>query len=166
MATPTFRRPLSLCIQRNLLALAYPYLICEVRKDTLVWEGSLQPTPLSRRYRLRIQYKMGKHPRIFAVEPNLRVLAVRYGPERKLPHVYSEDPARLCVYHPCKREWHPACSLAATIVPWSITWLSFFEDWLVTDIWSGGGEHPAHLESQFISAGAFEDRSIRTREEG
>jgi len=21
-------------------------------------------------------------------------------------------------------------------------WLSFFEDWVFTDVWSGGGEHP------------------------
>jgi hypothetical protein len=32
-----------------------------------------------------------------------------------------------------------------TIVPWAILWLFYFEEWLSSDEWKGGGEHP--LES-------------------
>ena len=32
--------------------------------------------------------------------------------------------------------------LVDTIVPWSILWLFYFEDWLETDEWKGGGMHP------------------------
>jgi hypothetical protein len=29
-----------------------------------------------------------------------------------------------------------------TIVPWAILWLFYYEEWLVSDDWKGGGEHP------------------------
>lgn len=32
------------------------------------------------------------------------------------------------------------------IVPWTSLWLYFFEDWLATDEWKGGGKHPAEDE--------------------
>ncbi|AIQ89412.1 protein of unassigned function [Methylobacterium oryzae CBMB20] len=31
--------------------------------------------------------------------------------------------------------------LGRTIVPWAILWLWFFEDWLATGEWRGGGVH-------------------------
>jgi hypothetical protein len=32
--------------------------------------------------------------------------------------------------------------LDQTIVPWAALWLFFFEEWLATDEWKGGGVHP------------------------
>jgi hypothetical protein len=29
-----------------------------------------------------------------------------------------------------------------TIVPWAALWLFYFEEWLSSDQWKGGGEHP------------------------
>jgi hypothetical protein len=29
-----------------------------------------------------------------------------------------------------------------TFVPWVATWLFYFEEWLASDDWKGGGEHP------------------------
>jgi hypothetical protein len=29
-----------------------------------------------------------------------------------------------------------------TFVPWTALWLFYFEDWLTTNEWRGGGEHP------------------------
>src|SRR6202043_2149851 len=81
--------------------------------------------------------------------PNPQQMADALAPGRTLPHVYSYDhPVRLCIYHPKKREWKPSMALAATVVPWAVMWLSFFEDWVCTDVWSGGGEHPETPSSQ------------------
>ncbi|MEZ5659385.1 MAG: hypothetical protein R3E83_12920 [Burkholderiaceae bacterium] len=33
-------------------------------------------------------------------------------------------------------------SIADTIVPWTYEWLFYFEEWLVSDEWKGGGRHP------------------------
>jgi hypothetical protein len=32
--------------------------------------------------------------------------------------------------------------IADTIVPWAALWLVFYEYWLATGLWLGGGEHP------------------------
>jgi hypothetical protein len=61
---------------------------------------------------------------------------------RKLPHVYQQNPARLCLYLPGTGEWQPWMRIDQMIVPWTSLWLYFFEDWLATDEWKGGGKHP------------------------
>lgn len=74
-------------------------------------------------------------------------------PGRKLPHVYAEEPlVKICIFHPNKREWNPRMSLALNVVPWMAEWLSFFEDWVITDVWSGGGEHPTMEQVRQFSA--------------
>ena len=32
--------------------------------------------------------------------------------------------------------------LDQTIVPWAILWLFYFEEWLISNEWKGGGLHP------------------------
>lgn len=29
-----------------------------------------------------------------------------------------------------------------TIVPWAVLWFFYFEEWLLSDDWKGGGMHP------------------------
>jgi hypothetical protein len=72
------------------------------------------------------------------VSPNLNELA----DGRHLPHVYSTKPVRLCLFDPQTAEWSPSAAIADTIVPWIYEWLFFFEEWLVSDEWKGGGRHP------------------------
>jgi hypothetical protein len=72
------------------------------------------------------------------IAPDLQVLAEG----RTLPHVYEENPTRICLYMPGTGEWNPDKRIVGTIVPWAVLWLFYFEDWLITGEWSGGGEHP------------------------
>ena len=94
--------------------------------------------PLSRLYMLRIDYQQGDAPDVSVVDPDLVDLAGG----RKLPHVYEQRPTRLCLYLPRTEEWTATMRLDQTIVPWSLLWLFFFEEWLTSDEWKGGGEHP------------------------
>ena len=103
----------------------------------LVWRFDARPTVLSRRYRLRVQYYAGKNPDVFVEEPDLELLAEG----RELPHVYRK-PLRLCLYTPGTGQWTPAKRIDQTIVPWTYTWLFYFEDWLAHGEWNGGGKHP------------------------
>lgn len=32
--------------------------------------------------------------------------------------------------------------LVDTYIAWTSEWLWHFEDWLITGVWAGGGEHP------------------------
>ncbi len=37
-------------------------------------------------------------------------------------------------------------TLADTILPWASLWLFYYEVWLATGEWVGGGEHPGERE--------------------
>jgi len=88
---------------------------------------------------VRIEYQQGDSPDVFVDAPDLTLLAGG----RALPHVYEEKPTRLCLYRPRAREWVGAMRIDQTIVPWTTLWLFYFEEWLSSNEWKGGGEHPA-----------------------
>lgn len=102
-----------------------------------------RPTPLSREYSIRISMKKDKSPDVYVLEPDLSTLAEG----RLIPHLYGQKEYRLCLYLPRKREWNPGKSVAATIVPWTFLWLYYFEEWLFSNEWKGGGEHPPAVEA-------------------
>jgi hypothetical protein len=102
------------------------------------WTYDTSPSALSRLYRIRIEMDHDLSPDVFVEDPDLNDLAG----SRDLPHVYS-DPTRLCLYLPGTSEWQPWMRLDRTIVPWVSLWLFYFEDWLASNEWKGGGEHPS-----------------------
>jgi hypothetical protein len=104
----------------------------------LVWEYTDRPTPLSREYLLRIEYSRGDVPRVFVKVPDIRALAGG----RQIPHVYK-DPLHLCLYLPGSGEWDGTMRIDRTFVQWAVVWLYYFEEWLASDDWKGGGVHPA-----------------------
>jgi hypothetical protein len=108
-----------------------------LRGRKLIWHYRAQPTAMSRVYSLRIEFVAETRPAAYVEQPNLVALAGG----RKLPHVYCQSPTELCLYRPGKREWTNQMLIDRTIVPWSILWLFFFEEWLASDDWKGGGEH-------------------------
>ena len=114
----------------------------ELRAGRLHWRYETSPAPLSRIYGIRIEFANGGTPEVFVECPDLVELAEG----RKLPHVYQQNPARLCLYLPRTGEWQPWMRIDQMIVPWTSLWLYFFEDWLATDEWEGGGKHPGEDE--------------------
>ena len=69
------------------------------------------------------------------------LLASKY-PDKELPHVYSQKEQRLCLYYPRGRcAWNSSMGIAKTIMPWTSEWLFFYELWLATGEWLGGGIH-------------------------
>ena len=109
-----------------------------MRRGELVWDMRLRPSPFGRLYDVRIRYRNGDSPDVFVPVPDLNALAQG----RYLPHVYSANPVRLCLYDPQSDQWSPSAPIADTIVPWIYLWLYYFEEWLVSDEWKGGGRHP------------------------
>jgi hypothetical protein len=128
--------------------------ICEgsgiLRPGMLTWRYQASPSPLSRMYDLRIEYRQGATPSVFVDAPDLTLLS----DGRRLPHVYDQKPTSLCLYLPGTREWEPWLRLDQTIVPWSALWLFYFEEWLVSDHWKGGGAHPSPRERRGRRAAA------------
>ena len=110
-----------------------------LHRGRFVWRYVASPTPLSRLYSIRLKYRARQSPQVIVEEPALGDLAGG----RRLPHVYEQEPPRLCLYLPRTGEWQPWMRIDQTIVPWSALWLFYFEEWLVSDQWKGGGDHPS-----------------------
>jgi hypothetical protein len=102
----------------------------------LRWEYYTRPTVISREFLVGIDFKRGGIPGVFVKEPDLVVVAEG----RDLPHVYR-DPLNLCLYLPNANEWIGSMRIDQTFVPWAATWLFYFEEWLASNEWKGGGEH-------------------------
>jgi hypothetical protein len=104
----------------------------------LLWDFWVKPTPLSREYRIRLNYHYNDVPMVYVTEPDL----ISLSGDKPIPHVYEQKPTRLCLYLPRTGEWSPNMHIAKSIVPWTYLWLFYFEVWLATGEWEGGGVHP------------------------
>ncbi|MGI8423715.1 MAG: hypothetical protein ACR2NO_06330 [Chloroflexota bacterium] len=100
------------------------------------WTGRLRPTALSQTYVVRIAYQRWDTPRVYVLSPRLE----QRPDGRLVPHRYSKS--RPCLYLPSANEWDSDRYIADTIIPWTSLWLYFYEVWLATGDWLGGGEHP------------------------
>ena len=110
----------------------YPAFATSIHcRNVLVCRGKVQPTALSDTYLVRISYEIGRTPQVDIDEPLLQ----RRDPHERIPHTYDED--RPCTFRP-RVDWRSDMSLAM-IVPWVSMWLFFYETWLVTGDWFGGG---------------------------
>jgi hypothetical protein len=122
------------------------------------WRGSL--APIRKVYEVEVIYCPFKfyfddfelrNPWI-----SVRVLSPRIGLDPRgsgepPTHIYRDDDGdgfRLCLYDPRKDEWSPERLIADTVLPWASEWLFYYEGWLVTGEWTGGGTHPTLRESE------------------
>ncbi len=115
-----------------------------LRGNALSWVFPATPTVLSRCYDARIEYQQGKSPEVFIDAPDLTLLAEG----QPLPHVYAESPTRLCLYLPGSGQWNDWMRLDLTMVPWTALWLFYFEEWLCSGAWAGGGQHPSRRDRE------------------
>ncbi len=107
----------------------------------LNYRASISPGAFGRLYQCLLKVKPdGQQPDVIVLEPDLRTLA----DGKRIPHTYAYDGkgTRLCLWWPKGRDWLPSMKLVDTFVPWTAEWLYFFELWLLTGEWSGGGQHP------------------------
>ncbi len=108
-----------------------------VKCGRLVAEGVVTPSPLAARYSIRLEYKLGKPPKIWVLDPELHDRSE----DERIPHVYHEKgmPPRPCLYLPWGDEWRPHRLLSDTMLPWLLVWLEYYEFWHITGSWGGGG---------------------------
>lgn len=109
--------------------------------NQLIWEGVLKSSPIGNEYLVKVSYSKDGVPKVFVLEP--KNLELPDG-ETKLAHVYDHDKQRLCLYYPKAKEWNNTKTIASTIMPWAIEWLYYYEIWLITGDWTGGGIHPSN----------------------
>ena len=120
-----------------------------------IWRGRLAPTA-QRSYLVEVTYKtpiMGEMFTISQIQPRVRVLDPRLEKhpdyeEGPTPHVYWDQEALdypvLCLFSLEGKEWGLDDLIAETTIYWAARWLYFYEGWLATKMWKGGGRHPGH----------------------
>lgn len=130
---------LSLIDQLIVLKIAYPEANAYIHRGVLYWNGKLCPSQLSRTYNVKLKYKLKKHPIVTVSGENLKKLD-----DPNFPHVFNIDLEKwlieICLYY--NEEFNSQMLLADTIIPWTVEWLYYYEIWLATGNWYGGGKHP------------------------
>ena len=129
-------KALPIIVQDKRIQERFPKFVRKNNYKEGIWIGDLQPTEWSNKYKIQIKYKVKQSPKVTVISPELLLAKGK----NQLPHVYSKN--ELCLFHPKKEEWTPSHFIADTIIPWTSLWLFFYEDWLYTGQWIGGGEHP------------------------
>lgn len=133
---PRSFRGMSIASQARLLNRDRPGSCRVTGKFSLEWKCWIRPDPDCDRYQIQLTYELGADPRVRVLSPQLRYA----DGEEKYPHMY--DQKYLCLHFPKNKEWTPRMPIAKTIVPWISDWLFYYESWLVTGEWLGGGvEH-------------------------
>jgi hypothetical protein len=103
----------------------------------------IHPTPMSREYDIRVKYTLRKAPQCFVITP------LTTPPNKILPHVYSHNEQRLCLF--ISDNWNSTMSIAHTIIPWASEWLLYYELWVSTGKWLGGGVHPRSSKTENVT---------------
>ncbi|ACS55874.1 hypothetical protein Rleg_1586 [Rhizobium leguminosarum bv. trifolii WSM1325] len=116
------------------------------------WEGTL--APISQTYRIWIRYLPNRfwdevtlsHPYITVKVLDPLIAPDARGTGERTPHVYryrqpDHSPA-LCAWDPTDEPFSPSVYIGDHVIPAVVRWLVFYEDWLDTGVWRGGGKHP------------------------
>jgi hypothetical protein len=117
-----------------------------------VWEGTLRP--ICQTYRVRIVYFSRRYfdgwhfdcpyLSVFVIDPPIGPDPRGTGesPQHVYRSGYAPERPRLCIHDPVEDDWWPDEYIVDRIVPWTIKWLFFHEEWVASGEWKGGGRHP------------------------
>jgi hypothetical protein len=114
-----------------------------------VWVGTLRPT--CQTYRIRIVYYSRRvfdgwflqnpYVSVFVIDPPIGPDPRGTGepPQHVFRLGYSPAFPRLCIHDPREDEWWPDEHIVDRIIPWTIKWLFFHEEWVATGEWKSPG---------------------------
>src|SRR5260370_22832888 len=117
-----------------------------------IWEGTLRP--ICQAYRIRIVYfsrrRFGDwslanpYVTVFVVDPPIGPDPRGTGEPPQHVYRYGDWPKfpALCIYDPVEDEWLPDEYIVDRIIPWTIKWLFFHEEWVASGDSKGRGRHP------------------------
>lgn len=102
------------------------------------------------KYKIRIDYQESSSPKVYMITPQIdmsdsleiHTFGMYYhgAYKRRLP--------KLCLTYWDKDKWNNSILLTDSYIPWAIEWTEFYEIWLLTGKWHGGGVHPSESEKK------------------
>ena len=118
--------------QSAMLTMNFPSFRQIQRGNPFVWVGNIQPSTISTVYKVRITFTHGTNrPRVEVIDPPLESRDVGI----RIPHTFPDG--SLCLHMP--GEWSSSQPIHRTVIPWTSTWLYYYEIWRITGEWLGGG---------------------------
>ena len=135
MARMNKAKPLNIALQVSRIRNLFPGSRLEFKNREFQWWYEFKPTPLSKTYKIRLDFKVGEHPNIYVIGEKLEF----FPGTNRLPHVYSTEKQWLCLYDRKTKEWKDTMLIADRVIPWIPEWLFFYELWLIDGNWHGGG---------------------------
>jgi len=141
LAKTKFHPPKRITVAEQLYNLKhkFPETKGYIHGTMLIWNAVIKPTSLSREYLIQIQYDGVHRPVVL-----LRDEYIEGIDKPDFPHHFDLDidkqTVQLCLhmYH----EFNQSMMISEYIVPWTVEWLYYYEIWLATGKWRGGGHIP------------------------
>ncbi len=139
--------------QNQILKAMLPTNHSRVVRHTMHWIGQLEPLPICDTYTIQIDYTTGLRPLVKVLSPKLMLAPSA----RLIPHMFDQE--FLCLFRLRNRHWDPAVAFNRNIIPWISMWLYYYEIWLASGDWLGGGEHPDPPSSTNNKRTKFKNRT-------
>lgn len=96
------------------------------------------------RYQIRLDYFVKSIPNVYVISPTIDMrepLEIHtFG--MKFHGAYQRELPLLCLTHYETDRWNTSIMLLESYIPWAVEWTEFYELWLMTGKWYGGGIHP------------------------
>lgn len=143
-------KPIPVAIQKYIMRDMFKKVIVKDYNGTeLKMLLKIQPTESSKDYFVLLEYKSVQvTPKVYISVDQLDVedldsIPHKYG----LKELYGKKYVNLCLNF--TNEWNPRMRISDTILPWICEWLYFYEVWLITGEWCGGGKHPTKKDKEY-----------------
>ena len=133
-------REIGWLIQKSDILHKYPKTKFRILGNMATFEMWFQPSPVSPFYKVFIYYPKYGELEVWTHIENYDAIK-----EKNIPHIYIKNDTKkrlkLCLYY--GDEFKRGMLITESIIPWTVEWLHFFEIWLATGKWLGGGHEPS-----------------------
>jgi hypothetical protein len=130
-----------LSFQQHLVETDFSFLTCFIERNVLKCSGWLQPPDCTYRYKVLIEYVLGKEPKTTIMYPDIQ----------PLKHIHMYKDKSLCLSFPPDLKWTENSRMAELTIPWLVEWIVFYEIYLINgNVWEGS-QSPAHLTEQTLN---------------
>ncbi|WP_157280327.1 hypothetical protein [Pedobacter borealis] len=113
----------------------FSFMKCSIVNNVLKCVGWMSPPDCANRYKVLIEYVLGKEPKTTILYPKIE-------PSKHI-HMYKDH--SLCLSYPFDLKWTENSTVADLTPPWLAEWIIYYEIYMLNgNIWEGP-ESPAHL---------------------